>query len=125
MARTIDLKAAERTRILHMFSDSIPKTIAFGAATTSGAAPTGTIEVVRQGGRSETHALGTDNSVQKGFTDWNFSIYVTPDQDCTVTMPGGLLQGKTLFLIIGLVLLIGLIAGGMAAFVGPPPPPGG
>jgi len=119
MAKSMDLPAGARTRILHLFSDSVPKTIRFTAEGTDGAPPTGTVEIVRTGRATVARPLGAENAVEKGFTDWNYSLYVTPDRDCRVTFQGRHVES---WWIIAAIVILALISGGMAALFADMPP---
>jgi hypothetical protein len=111
--RQYTIAAGERKRILHLYSDSIPTTIKFRAEPLAGNQPvTGQIEV--SGSKwlfakpSTFQPLEANNGVPKGMWDTNFSLYVTPDQDCQITFDSRHLGAKLLFIIIGIVLLLGI-----------------
>jgi hypothetical protein len=83
--------AGERTRIIHRFSSSLSQTFAFDVEPVSGEGPvSGTVEVA--GSRwlfskpPVTLDLQPTMSVEKGFWDTRYSVYVTPDRDVKVTL---------------------------------------
>ncbi len=108
--KSIDIKAGQRTRIIHMFSNSIPMTLDFRAeAVRKGQQVSGEVEV--RGSNwlfpkpPVVQELGEENSVEKGMWDTFYSVYVTPRNDVRIeTRTTGGTQ-IWVFLIIALVLL--------------------
>lgn len=122
MPNEYQIKAGERVRVLHMVSDSIPATPRFRAETSDGSSISGKIEVVRGlfGSTSELQDLGAENTVIKGFWDANYSVYVTPDRDTTITFETRHVRSSLLVWVLLAVLAIGLVSG-LAAFMSAPP----
>lgn len=114
------IRAGERRRILHLFSDSIPQQVRFSAAAADGAGPVGG-EVEVSGSRwlfakpPVRQPLEADNMVRKGYWDTNFSIHVTPDRDTIVTLHSRHFTSRVLML--GLILLV--VLGALAAVLIP------
>ena len=113
--RTFDIRAGERRRILHLFSDSIPRQVRFSAAPADGAGPVGG-EVEVAGSRwlfakpPVRRPLALENVVAKGYWDTNFSIYVTPDRDMIVTLHGGHFTSRMLWWVLAAVVIVGAAA---------------
>jgi len=109
VGKTFLIKAGERKRVLWLFSSSVPGQPQFEATPTRGEEITGKVEVIRSGG-TETFPLSRQNSVEKGFWDANYKIYVTPDQDCEIEFQTRHFRAETLFIILALVVLFSGIA---------------
>lgn len=82
------IPAGQRTRVLWIFSSSVPGMARFEAIGTDGAPASGTIELV--GGhwlnrRHETKALDSLNSFEKRFMDSDYQLWVTPDHETRIT----------------------------------------
>ena len=105
------IKAGERHRILHLFSDSIPQQVRFSAALADGGAPvSGDVEVAGSRwlfGKPAVHQpLTAENVVHKGWLDTNFSIYVTPDQDTRVTLHTRHFTSRMLVWVLAAVVVL-------------------
>ena len=122
MGQKFTIEAGTRTRVLRMFSSSIPSTINFEAVAKEGDV-SGTIEVDRWHWftwKRETLPLQAQNKVEKGFGDADFLIHVTPDQDCEVTFKPKGLNGS-LFVVLLVAIVILAVAAAMIAMTAPPP----
>lgn len=108
MGKKFKLKSGERKRVLWLLSDSIPSSPRFHARPSSDGELSGTIEVVRPG-KTEVHPLEPDNTLSKGFWDFHYSIYVTPDQDCELEFKTSHFSGKILIIIILAILVVSLL----------------
>lgn len=112
MPKEFTIKAGERTRVLWLFSDSIPARPRFRAESADGAPISGKIEITRGmfGSTTDHQALSAQNVLTKGFWDSNYSVYVTPDQDVRVTFETRHFRGETLIWIIGAIFALGLLS---------------
>lgn len=123
--RTVKVGKGERTRVLHLFSDSMPQTVRFTAEPVSGDGPvSGQVEVAGSHWLFPkpvvTHDLAAENALPKGMWDTRYSIYVTPDQDTKVTFQtrhftAGLLAvvvGVAIAAAVGSVLMMTALRGG-------------
>lgn len=122
MSRDVLIKAGERTRVLHMVSDSIPSKPRFRAEAVNGGPVSGKIDIHRGlfGGSAEHHDLNERNVVTKGFWDANYSIYVTPDTDTKITFETRHFRASMLVWVLLIVVAMGLIAG-LPAFLAATP----
>ena len=107
--------SGERTRILHIVSDSIPQRVVFTAERPSGGGPPdGTVEVVRRRWFArkapETSPLSARQSFAKGFADVDYAIYVTPREDVAITFETRHFERKTLFLVLLGILVVAMLA---------------
>jgi len=115
---SIIVQPGQRTRLLHLVSDSVPQTIRFSAAGTNAtgpeeAAPSGEVIVTRRGffGRHEhRQPLSSENVFPKGMFDIVYSIHATVDQPTTITFQTRHFRSKWLLLALLLVLLSGIAA---------------
>ncbi len=89
--KTFTIPAGERTRVIHRFSSSLTQTFTLHVEPAApGGAVSGTVEVC--GSRwlfakePVTLPLTAETSVDKGFWDTRYSVYVTPDQAVTVAV---------------------------------------
>ena len=89
--KTLEIKAGERTRIIHKFSNSLPMTYKFNAKPiVGGDEVSGLVEV--QGSswifpkKASTQELRASNSVEKSVWDSMYSVYVTPNVDVEVSL---------------------------------------
>lgn len=82
------IPAGVRTRILWIFSSSVPGKTRFQAIGTDGAPVGGTVELIGghwlQRRRIDT-ALLPQNSFDKNFTDSDYQIWVTPERETRIT----------------------------------------
>jgi len=113
VARVLDLKAGERKRVLWIMSSSIPGTVRFRAETDDGSPPGGTVELARRRWfswyRSE-HDLAARNVFEKGFSDADYRVYVTPVQDCRIVFETRHFQARHLVLAFAVVAMLGIAA---------------
>lgn len=117
--KTITLKANERTCIISKLSNSIPTTYQFSAAPMSNATQlSGTIEVK---GSSwifpkdpTTQSLQADNTVSKTMWDTIYKVYVTSDQDTSISLQSGNMNNPLLY--GGLAAAIAVIAASLMMF---------
>lgn len=109
--KSIAARAGERTKVLHIFSDSIPQTVRF-TATPAGAG--GTVEVVRRRWfvrrPPEVHPLRAEQAFDKGFADVDYTIHVTPDRDVTIAFQSRHFERKALFWVLGGVIVLAVVA---------------
>jgi hypothetical protein len=85
------IRAGERVRVIHRFSSSLAQTYTLLVEPTPPGGPVaGTVEV--HGSRwlfpkpAVTLPLTAETTVDKGYWDTRYSVYVTPDHDVTVTI---------------------------------------
>ena len=120
MAKTLNIRAGERCRVLWIFSSSIPGQTRFSAEPIAGDALTGNVELVRRrwfNFETETFPLHAQNRFDKGFADADYRIYVTPDQDCRIEFETRHFRAETLFsLLIGL-MVFGIVAAAASLFL--------
>ena len=110
MAREVICPRGPRTRILHILSDSIPQSVRFTAEPVeAGQSIDGVVEVERGG--AESASLEPRNAFRKGFLDSRYAVFVTPDQDTRIVFQSRHFTSKLLFVALGIVLLLGVIAG--------------
>ena len=104
-------RSGERTKILHIVSDSLPQTARFTARCLAGdGPPRGVVEVVRRRWFArkppEIHALAARQSFPKGFADVDYAIYVTPEGDTEIVFESRHFERHVLYrLLAGLVVL--------------------
>ncbi len=110
----------DRTRILHILSDSVPQTVRFTAhpVAPDGAAEgalEGVVEVERstflRRRKAQRLPLEPQNSLRKGMFDIRFAVFVTPAQNTRIVLESRHFSSRWLYLTLGLVLAAGLVAG--------------
>lgn len=107
----IEVAANTRTRIYRRYGNSLPGRVAFDVS--SSAPVSGTVEVEGSlfGRNREPADLRATNVVDKGFWDSKFSIWVTPDNDATVTRHKRVADGlPRLALLLGFVVVVAVVA---------------
>jgi hypothetical protein len=109
------VKAGERTKILHIVSDSIPQDVTFTVSPVGGnGRPSGTAEIVRSPGflrkRTERHPVQPAQTFRKGFADVDYALYLTPGEDVRVAFQSRHLERRTLFWILGAVAALAVLA---------------
>ncbi|MEM7743005.1 MAG: hypothetical protein AAF409_04770 [Pseudomonadota bacterium] len=122
MPKLLHIAAGQRSRILWIFSSSIPGDVTFTATPTDGSALSGTVEVHHNswmGGRQEQHPLTERMVLRKGFWDSDYRVFVTPDQDTEIKFDTRHAHAKTLFVILAIVLALGVISGTTAFLLTP------
>ena len=106
---TIDVKAGERKRILHRFSNAMQATYRFAAEPAGSGELSGSVEV--EGSRwifrkpAVIQPLQRDNSVEKGMWDSRYGVYVIPDNDVTITMKNSDYPKLRLSILIAMVIV--------------------
>lgn len=116
MARETFCPEGVRTRILHILSDSIPQSVRFTALPAGERrALAGVVEVERSGllGRRKVERVPLEarNGFRKGFLDTRYAVYVTPGQDTTIAFETRHVTSRMLFLALGAVVVLGIVAG--------------
>jgi len=108
---TINIKAGEKTRIIHKFSNSLGVSYRFMAQSVKvGEKISGEVEISGSSWFFPKPAvmqpLQEDNVVTKGMWDTFYSVYVTPKSDVTVNLTGSALQSRFLYVIAALVVVV-------------------
>ena len=121
--KQIVARAGERTKILHIFSDSIPQQVRFVASPLVAGEPVGgTVEVVRRHwfakAPAETFPLRSEQAFNKRFADIDYAIFVTPESDVRIAFQSRHFERSTLFAILGVVAALGVL-GALFALVAP------
>jgi hypothetical protein len=103
------VRAGERVKIIRKYFSSVPATFTFEAAPAEGSGPvSGTIEVWGSTWvfprEPLEQPLEAHNTVEKGFSDTFFSVYVTSDRDVTIG-PGQAVRPIVPLVITALVTL--------------------
>lgn len=106
-------RAGERTKILHIFSDSVPQQVRFAAAPLVEGEPVGgTVEVVRWHwfvrAPAETLPLRAEQAFDKGFADMDYAIYVTSDSDVRILFRSRHFERSTLVAVLAVVAALGV-----------------
>lgn len=117
--KQIIAKAGERTKILHIVSDSIPQPVRFTAQRLETfEPPEGTVEIARRHWFArqapERHPLRAEQTFRKGFADVDYAIYVTPVDDVAIDIQTRHLERKALFWILGGVIVVGILSAVLA-----------
>jgi hypothetical protein len=108
------LKGGERTKILHILSDSIPQRVRFTASPLVAEAPlNGKVEIVRRHWfakvPTETFPLRAEQALDKRFADVDYAIFVTPKSDVRIAFRSRHFERNRLFAILVIVLALGVI----------------
>jgi hypothetical protein len=119
--KQIVARAGERTKILHIFSDSIPQKVRFVAKPLVAGEPVGgTVEVVRwhwfARAPIETFPLRTEQAFDKRFADIDYAIFVTPESDVRIAFQSRHFERTTLFVILGVVVILGVLGALLSLF---------
>lgn len=120
--KQIVARAGQRTKILHIFSDSIPQQVRFAAIPLVAGEPVGgTVEVVRwhwfAKAPRETFPLRAEQAFNKRFADIDYAVFVTPDSDVRIALQSRHFERSTLFAILGVVLVLGALGALFALIV--------
>lgn len=104
---SVPLIAGQRTKVYSVFSDSLPRTIAFDVATRDGAPPDGVIEVQSRQmlliPKTEQRPLAATNTVIKSWVQSPFAIYVTASTDADLRLAKAPAGGRTWLLALAIV----------------------
>ncbi len=108
--KSIQIKAAEKKRIIFQFSNSLLQTYNFTArALDENEEPSGIIEVKGSNWLLPKPAVNFDlrpqNSVEKGVWDTFYSVYVTPKTDIEIELTSSPVKNLWLYLIIIMVIV--------------------
>ncbi len=103
--KTINVKAGDRVRVIHKFSNSLQTTYQFEAEpVNAGEELSGIVEINGSNWLfpkpSITQKFLKSNLVEKGMWDTFYSVYVVPDCDVRVTSTGSNSSKMWLYLII-------------------------
>lgn len=123
-AKRFDIPAGQRTKVLWIFSSSIPGDVRFSASAAEGNNLSGKVEVHRQRWfqwQQEDHDLTSEMVFEKGMSDGDYRIFVTPDQDTTIQFRTRHARAETFFVILACVLGLGIVSGLTAFLLAPPP----
>ncbi len=114
--KNIDIKAGERVKVIHMFSNSLPMDLGFSAISEQeGQKISGQVEVKGSNWLFPKEAvlqkLREENIVKKGMWDTLYSVYVIPDIDLSIKVekPGGV----KIWLMLIIALIVVAIASSM------------
>ncbi len=107
---TVSIRAGERTRIIRKLSNSLATEYELSVQPVNpGESVSGEIEV---SGSSwlfpktpERMPLQAENIVRKGTWDTLYSVYVRPESDVIVSVTGGSVKSRFLYLIIAIVIV--------------------
>ena len=114
MGKTFNIRAGERCRVLWIFSSSIPGQTRFTAEAANGQDLTGTVELVRRKWfqfETEIFPLRHHNRFDKGFSDADYRLYVTPDQACRIEFETRHFRAEILFKLLAGLVCLGLLSG--------------
>ena len=114
MGKTFSIRAGERQRVLWIYSSSISGQTRFTAEAADGGVLTGNVDLVRRrwfAFETQTFPLRHHNRFDKGFTDADYRIYVTPDQDCRITFETRHFRAEILFKLLAGLVCLGLLSG--------------
>jgi len=108
--KTIHVKAGEKKRIIHQFSNSLRQSHNFTAEPIgSNADPSGLIEVKGSNWLLPKPVVPIDlkreNVVEKSTWDTFFSVYVTPETDTKITVTSSPVKNLWLYLVVSLVIV--------------------
>lgn len=113
MGKHFEISAGERKRVLWLYSSSMSGNIRFTAEGTNGDTPEGKVELVISRWFKtvhQDHPLLPGNVFDKGFADWNYKIYVTPQNDCSIQFETRHFRFETMWVAFAVVLLLGILA---------------
>lgn len=106
--KEIDLKAGERVKVLSLFSDSVPRTIAFEVTTADGTAPDGTVEMESSmlpmmAKTRVTHPLKRENRLNKSWLQANVAVHVVSATDASLRFKSRQAAGKLLWIVVAAI----------------------
>lgn len=109
--KTIEIKAGERTRIIHKFSNSLPANYTFDVAPkVIGGSVSGIIEISGSNWIFPKEAtrqdLGETNIVDKSVMDTFYGVYVTPDVDVKITLAKSYSSKIWTYIVIAIVVVL-------------------
>ncbi len=121
--KQIVARAGERTKILHIFSDSIPQQVRFAATPLMAGEPVGgTVEVVRwhwfAKAPAETFSPPQRTGLQQALRHIDYAVFVTPHSNVRIAFQSRHFERSRLFAILGVVVTLGVI-GALFALVAP------
>lgn len=128
MGKVFNIPAGTRTRVLWLWSSSVPGQIRFNVEMADGGPIAGEVEIARQRWFTwyrDTLPLKARNSFDKSITEGDYRIHVTPERDCRVTFETRHFRAGIFFAILAAVLILGLISGMTAFLFAPPGTPAG
>ncbi len=107
--------------MLWLFSSSMVGSVRFAANPAAGEELSGTVQLVRQRWfKSETlnFQLERQNTLEKGFGDWDYKVFVTPDQDCDIEFQSRHFRAEFLFRLLAVIFALGLVSALMVFALG-------
>lgn len=122
MPKTVQIPAGQRTRVLWIYSSSIPGDVRFTAHPIDGDTLTGTVDLQRNamfGSRREQYPLTERMVLGKGFWDGDYRVFVTPDQDTEIRFETRHFHAEIFFVILAIILGLGVVSGVTAFLLGP------
>ena len=111
MTKHFNLKAGERTRVIQRFSNSIPATFLLRAKTLDESQTlSGLIEIETSAllfdKKTSQLTLKAEQSLNKGYWDSFYSVFITPDYDIELSLSGAPLRAIHPLFIITLIIVI-------------------
>ncbi len=113
MPKEFLVKAGETRQILWLFSSSIPGKVKFRAEPVDGSPPRGKVEInvkkmFSTVGRQQD--LLDRNVLDKGFTESNYKVLVTPEVDTRIIFETRHFRAETFFVILAGIMILGLVS---------------
>ncbi|MEM0987702.1 MAG: hypothetical protein AAGK00_02390 [Pseudomonadota bacterium] len=121
--KSFHIPASQRTKILWLYSSSVPGEVRFTATPTDPTASlNGTVELHRKRWftwHRDDYPLSARMTLPKGMSDGDYRVYVTPDQDTDIQFQTRHARAEIFFVILACVVGLGLVAGSRAFMFGP------
>ena len=110
--REVDLKAGERTKVLHLMARNFRTLIEFEVETKDGSPPRGEIALSHGssivGRKTETVPLETLNQFEKRWNQHGFQIHVTSETDATVRFRTRHIREVHIYSAMAVITMIGI-----------------
>lgn len=117
------LEPGKRSKVLRLFSDSIPRRIEFDALPVPPSQHvSGVVEIERWQWffrkPKEKVPLERFNSLKKGFGDVDYAVYVTPDTKVEIRFHSRQLEAKALLGILVLIVVLAAVSATLIPILG-------
>ena len=117
MPKEFLIKAGETRRVLWVYSSSISGSPRFTAETLDGNEVSGTVEIARKRWftwHRDMRDLQARNVFDKGISDGDYRIFVTPDHDTRIKFETRHFRAEIFFKIFAGIIILGLISASAA-----------
>jgi len=112
MMREVELKAGEKTKILHLMTRAFRTRVVFDVETADGSPPRGEMEISHGsaivGRKTATMPLEAHNTYEKPWNQHGYQIHVTSETDATVRFHTRHIREVHIYAAMAVITVVGI-----------------